>query len=115
LFSLEYRTLFAVELGLMSLEEEKNSKYLGSLARIELSEEEEKTFNQNLEKILGYMHLLDEVDTQGTLPCTHVLETATNVMGEDEVGEHLDHETFLKNAPDSVGGMIKVPPVMQAE
>ena len=115
MFSLECSPPFAVELGLMSLEEEKNSKYLASLARIELSEEEEKVFNHNLEKILGYMHLLDEVNTQGVLPCAHVLETVQNVMGEDEVGEHLDHETFLKNAPDSVGGMIKVPPVMQNE
>ncbi|MDN3506350.1 MAG: Asp-tRNA(Asn)/Glu-tRNA(Gln) amidotransferase subunit GatC [Simkaniaceae bacterium] len=97
----------------MSLEEEKNSKYLASLVRIELSEEQEKVFNQNLDKILGYMHLLDEVDTQDVLPCSHVLETAVNVMGEDEEIEPLDRETLLKNAPDSVSGMIKVPPVME--
>ncbi len=99
----------------MSQEKERNSKYLADLARIELNSEEEQIFNQNLEKILGYMDLIDEVDTQGILPCAHVLETIQNVMGEDEEGPPLSRETFLQNAPDSVGGMIKVPPVMQSE
>ncbi|NGX60132.1 MAG: Aspartyl/glutamyl-tRNA(Asn/Gln) amidotransferase subunit C [Chlamydiae bacterium] len=99
----------------MSREEERNSKYLAKLARIELTDEEEQTFNRNLEKILGYMKLLDEVDTQGVLPCAHVLENMQNVMGEDEEGPCLSRETFLQNAPESIAGMIKVPPVMQQE
>jgi aspartyl-tRNA(Asn)/glutamyl-tRNA(Gln) amidotransferase subunit C len=99
----------------MSREEERNSYYLAKLARIELSDEEEQTFNRNLEKILGYMKLLDEVDTQGILPCAHVLETIQNVMGEDEEGAYLSRETLIHNAPESIAGMIKVPPVMQPE
>ncbi len=99
----------------MSREEERNSKYLAKLARIELTDEEEQTFNRNLEKILGYMKLLDEVDTQGVLPCAHVLENMQNVMGEDEEGPLLSRETFLQNAPESIASMIKVPPVMQQE
>jgi aspartyl-tRNA(Asn)/glutamyl-tRNA(Gln) amidotransferase subunit C len=99
----------------MSEEKDSNSKYLSSLARIDLSDEEEKVFGQNLEKILGYMQMLQEVDAQGVLPCAHVLETMQNVMGEDEPIEPLSREQFLAGAPDAVGGMIKVPPVMQEE
>lgn len=97
---------------LMAQKNGSDSKKLAQLARIKLSEEEEKTFNQNLEKILGYMHLIDEVDTEGVLPCAHVLETVYNVMGEDQAEALLPRNLFLSNAPDSVGGMIKVPPVI---
>lgn len=99
----------------MSHEHQSDSRELAHLARIQLNEEEEKTFNRNLEKILGYMHLIDEIDTEGVLPCAHVLEIVFNVMREDEAGPLLPRDVFLKNAPDSVGGMVKVPPVMSQE
>jgi len=96
-------------------QEEQNSKYLSQLVHIELSQEEEQIFNQNLKKILHYMDLIREMDTEGVLPCAHVMETMKNVMGKDEEGPHLIREAFLQNAPDSVGGMIKIPPIMQPE
>lgn len=99
----------------MSRDNECHSNELAELARIELTEEEVEIFNRNLKKILGYMQLIDEVDTKDVLPCAHVLETIYNVMSEDEEGPLLPREIFLANAPDSVGGMIKIPPVMQPE
>jgi len=97
----------------MSHENEANSKFLANLARIELSSTEEKTLSKNLEKIMSYIHLIDEVDVEGVLPCAHVLETVHNVMGEDVPEAPLLTKDFLKNAPKSVGGMVKVPTVIE--
>lgn len=92
---------------------EVNISRLAKLCRIQCSEEELKRMENNFQKVLGYMKLLDEVDTQDVPPCTHVLETIHNVMEEDEIKTGFDRNEFFKNAPDQVGGMIKVPPVIQ--
>ena len=89
--------------------------HLAHLARIKLSEDEKTAFKKNLEQILTYVEQVAEVDTEGVLPCDSVIETLKNVMGEDKPGSPLDHEIFLKNAPDQVGGMIKVPPIIEFE
>ena len=61
------------------------------------------------------MEQIEEIDTEGVPVCTTVLPALKNVWAEDEPGEHLSRETFLDNAPDQVGGMIKVPSVIQFE
>ena len=88
-------------------------KTLTKLSRIQCTEEEQEALLQDLQKIVAYIEQLEEVDTEGIPPCNHVLEEIVNVMREDEVGETLPREEFLKNAPDQVGGMIRVPPVFK--
>lgn len=88
-------------------------KKLCQLCRIEASEEEIKTLQSNLPKILSYIRMLQEVDTEGVEPCSHVLGDVQNVMRPDEVGETMDRDLFLKNSPSHVGGMIRVPPVIK--
>lgn len=92
---------------------------LSKLCRIKCTAEESAQFQRNLEKILSYMQLIEDVDTTDTPPCRHVLETIENVMDADEPrtdrGGGMDPEDFLKNAPSQVGRMIKVPPILQAE
>lgn len=92
-----------------------HAKELSRLARIKLTPEEEKTLNENIENILSYMDQIEEVDTEGVPTCTTVLPTTKNVFGDDEPSDFYDQEAFLNNAPDQVGGMIKVPPVMEGE
>ena len=89
--------------------------YLADLSRIYLSDEEKLVVATSINKILNYMTLVEEVDTTDIAPCTHVLETLSNVMRDDIPSLPMDRELFLKNAPDTVGGMIKVPPVIQFE
>ncbi|NGX38121.1 MAG: Glutamyl-tRNA(Gln) amidotransferase subunit C [Chlamydiae bacterium] len=101
--------------GVMSEDEENQAAYLAGLCRIKLSEIEKETLGKSLKKILSYMDLIDEIPTDDTHSCTHVLETVNNVWAEDEIGPTLDRETFLKNAPDQVGGMVKVPPIIEFE
>lgn len=86
---------------------------LTKLCRIDCTEEEKEALLDSLKKILKYMDLLDEVDTENVPPCNHVLSDIVNVMREDTVGESMPRDKFLSNAPSQVGGMIRVPPVLK--
>jgi aspartyl-tRNA(Asn)/glutamyl-tRNA(Gln) amidotransferase subunit C len=93
--------------------EEAEFNKLSRLCRISCSEEEKQSFQKGLRDVLTYIELLQEVDTEGVLPCFTVHETLTNKMREDTPEEPLSRELFLANAPDQVGGMVKVPPVLK--
>lgn len=95
--------------------DKKMIEYLSDLSRIDLSEEEQDSLLQDLESILNYIDLLNEVDTEGVEPCNHVLADMCNVMREDVTGEVLPRETFLNNSPAQIGGMIRVPPVIKGK
>ena len=93
---------------------DKNTiKKLTQLCRIDCTEEEQESLLKDLKQILAYIEQLQEIDTANVSPCNHVLENMSNVMREDEVGEVLDRELFLANAPSHVGGMVRVPPVIK--
>lgn len=93
--------------------DEKELSKLTKLCRIECTEEEKKKLFESLKKVIKYVEQLQEVDTEGVPPCNHVLEAASNVMREDEIGKVLPREKFLANAPAHVGGMIRVPTVIK--
>lgn len=88
---------------------------LGVLCKIKLSDEEKKSLGQSLKKVLDYMALLDEVDTEGVPPCTTILETTINVMDEDIQRSPFDLNIFFQNVPEHVGRTVKVPPVIEFE
>ena len=87
---------------------------LTRLCRIHCEEAEQESMLQELAKIVIYIEQLSEVNTENVAPCVQVVEGITNAFREDIVGDVLDRQTFLANAPAKaqVGGMIKVPPVM---
>jgi aspartyl-tRNA(Asn)/glutamyl-tRNA(Gln) amidotransferase subunit C len=88
-------------------------KQLTALCRIDCTPEEQASLLVDLKKILDYIELLDQIDTENVPPCNHILEDILNVMREDTVGEVLSREDFLANAPSHIGGMIRVPPVIK--
>jgi aspartyl-tRNA(Asn)/glutamyl-tRNA(Gln) amidotransferase subunit C len=99
----------------MATLDEATLKKLTLLSRIACTEEEQKEILADLSKILLYVEQLEEVDTKGVPPCNHVLAEIVNVMREDVVGKTLPRATFLANAPEHVGGLIKVPTVINKE
>ncbi len=87
---------------------------LKKLCRIECTEEENREIQGNLARVLEYVAQLNEVNTEGTKTCRYVLRgMLRNQMREDEVKDLLPREQFLANAPDQIGGMIRVPPVLK--
>jgi aspartyl-tRNA(Asn)/glutamyl-tRNA(Gln) amidotransferase subunit C len=94
------------------MNEEELTK-LTKLCRIECTDVEKKALLEHLAKILKYVELLNEVDTEGVEPCSRVSENLKNVLRDDVARETLPREVFLANAPAHVGGMVRVPPVIK--
>lgn len=101
------------DVGPMQEFTEQELSHLMKLCRIDCSLEEKETLKDALSKVLSYIELLNEVDTEGVAPCTRVLETSGNVLRQDLTSQTLTREEFLANAPAHVGGMVRVPPVIQ--
>lgn len=83
-------------------------KYLETLARITLSEEEEKKVGSELQDILTYIDMLNELDTDGVEAMSHCFPV-TNVMREDEVAPSMTPDEIVANAPESQDGCFVVP------
>ena len=87
-------------------------KHLSRLCRIDCNDEEIEKLHVNLEAILSHIDQLDEIETRGVAPCLHVNSEQTLTLEEDEPRDPIKHQDLLRNAPDSVGGMVKVPPIL---
>ncbi|WP_027094523.1 Asp-tRNA(Asn)/Glu-tRNA(Gln) amidotransferase subunit GatC [Cohnella thermotolerans] len=90
----------------------KDVEHVANLARLELSEAEKEQFAGQLNAILEYAEKLNELNTEGIEPTSHVLPLY-NVMREDEVRPSLPAEKALSNAPEEEDGHFKVPAVLE--
>jgi aspartyl-tRNA(Asn)/glutamyl-tRNA(Gln) amidotransferase subunit C len=89
-------------------------EHLKKLCRLECTEEENRDILASLPRVLEYVAQLNEVNTEETKTCRYVLRgMLRNEMREDETKDLLPRERFLANAPDQIGGMIRVPPVLK--
>lgn len=87
-------------------------RHVALLARLELSPEEEGLFVAQLDTILGYVRKLDELDTEGVPPTSHVLELGA-VFRDDAVANRPDVEALLQNAPERSASFFKVPKIIE--
>lgn len=83
-------------------------EYVGILAKLELSDEEKENAKKDMESMLDYIDKLNELDTTGVEPMSHVFPV-NNVFREDVVTNGDDRENILKNAPEEQNGMFNVP------
>ncbi len=83
-------------------------EYVGILAKLELSQEEKEQAKKDMEKMLDYIDTLNELDTSGIEPMSHVFPVK-NVFREDVVTNGDDREEILRNAPESKNGAFVVP------
>ncbi|RJX38573.1 Asp-tRNA(Asn)/Glu-tRNA(Gln) amidotransferase subunit GatC [Paenibacillus pinisoli] len=90
----------------------KDVEHVANLARLDLSDAEKAQFTEQLNAILKYAEKLNELDTDGVEPTSHVLPI-TNVMRDDVQKESLPIEKVLLNAPDEEDGQFKVPAVLE--
>lgn len=86
--------------------------YVAQLARLDLSPEETRAFQEGIARIVQYVQLLDEADVTGVEPTAHA-SPIFNVFREDAPGPCVDREPVLANAPDTVNDeLVRVPPVL---
>ena len=87
-------------------------EHIAVLARLSLPEEEKELFDSQLSSILDYMEKLNELDTKGIEPTSHVL-TLSNVMRDDIPRPSIPKEDALMNAPDHTEKFFRVPKIIE--
>ncbi|MBX7065721.1 MAG: Asp-tRNA(Asn)/Glu-tRNA(Gln) amidotransferase subunit GatC [Parachlamydiales bacterium] len=89
-------------------------EHLKKLCKIECTPEENEDILNSLSRVLNYVEQLKEVNTENTKTCRYVLRgMLKSKLRDDVVADLLPREEFLRNAPDQIGGMIRVPPVLK--
>ena len=86
-------------------------KKVAELARLQITQEEEVLFNKQLNSIVDYFAELDSVDTKGVDPLVTPIELEAH-WRKDEAEVSLNTEEALANAPEKMGNLFKVPPVV---
>ncbi len=87
-------------------------EHVANLSRLSFSGEETEIFTRQLDSILSYVDKLNELDTTGVEPTSHVLPIK-NVMRPDSVGRSLSPGEALSNAPDRAGDFYSVPKIIE--
>ena len=85
---------------------------IAHLARLDLKAGTEQEMLDSLNKILTWVEKLNEVDTSGVEPLTHLTDEV-NAMREDQVQEPLPSKRGLFNAPRKDDEYFRVPKVLE--
>ena len=85
---------------------------IAHLARLEVKPDEEADLINSLNGVLDWMEQLNEIDTTGVEPLTHI-STEINRLRDDTIGYQLPREQALANAPQHDGQFFSVPNVME--
>ncbi len=86
--------------------------YVAELARLDLSPDEKRTFQKQLETVVQYVEKIGELDLTGIEPTLHG-QALVNVFREDVVVPSLDRERVLSNAPERNGFEFKLPKIVE--
>lgn len=86
--------------------------YVAELARLDLSPDEKRTFQKQLETVVQYVEKIGELDLAGIEPTLHG-QALVNVFREDVVVPSLDRERVLSNAPERNGFEFKLPKIVE--
>ncbi len=85
---------------------------VAKLARLLVSEEEKDVLATQLSSILTYVGKLNELNTEGVEPLSHVIDIK-NVSREDKTRESLSQDLALSNAPEKRDGFFRVPKIIE--
>ena len=85
---------------------------IAALAKLEFDEQSAKQMKADLEKIIGFVDKLSEIDTEGVEPLIYLSEEV-NVLREDEIKAVISQVEALKNAPEKDSDYFKVPTVLK--
>ena len=85
---------------------------IAKLAKLDFDEHSAKEMKADLEKIIGFIDKLSEVDTDGVEPLIYLSEEV-NVLREDEIKAVVSQVEALKNAPEKDSDFFKVPTVLK--
>ena len=97
----------------MKISKEEVEK-LAHLARLKFSEEEKLSMQADMDKILGFVDKINELDLEGVEPLVYLNEDR-NIMRADKVEQRITKDEALKNSPAKDSDYFRVPKVLKRE
>lgn len=94
---------------------EQDVAKIATLAHLEITEEELRSFTPQLAGIVSYVEQLNELDTSAVEPATGGLTPEgekTDSSRDDATAPSLGQELALSQAPDAAHGHFRVPKVL---
>lgn len=85
---------------------------LANLSRLQFDESEKEEIQNDLEKMIGFIDKLNELDTTGVNPLLHMSENV-NIFRKDEVQGEITRKEVFRNAPQHDEEFFKVPKVIK--
>jgi aspartyl-tRNA(Asn)/glutamyl-tRNA(Gln) amidotransferase subunit C len=85
---------------------------LAELSRLRLNDDEKNRAREDMERIIGFIDKLQQVDTTGIEPLVHV-NNHENVLRDDVESQSVNKEDALKNAPSHDSDFFKIPKVLK--
>ena len=85
---------------------------IAALAKLEFDAKSAELMKADLEKIIGFIDKLSEIDTEGVEPLIYLSEEV-NVLREDEIRAVISQVEVLKNAPQKDSDYFKVSTVLK--
>ena len=92
--------------------DKESLKKIAHLARLEIKPEEEEALMNSMDSVLSWMEQLDEINTEGVEPLTHIMDEA-NIWRQDISTNTLSRSEALANAPAKNDTYIMVPKVIE--
>jgi aspartyl-tRNA(Asn)/glutamyl-tRNA(Gln) amidotransferase subunit C len=91
--------------------DKKTIQRIAQLARLQVNENEADQYAVQLTKVLNHFQEISDIDTTNIAPMITPTEITLNLR-EDIAKHEFTTEDLLKNAPDKMGQLFKVPPVI---
>ena len=85
---------------------------LSNLARLEFNAAEKAAIGQDLQRMIGFVEKLGELDTTGVEPLLH-MSPETDVLRDDLPGGSISRQEALSIAPATDGVYFEVPKVIR--
>jgi aspartyl-tRNA(Asn)/glutamyl-tRNA(Gln) amidotransferase subunit C len=85
---------------------------LANLSKLSFNEQEKINIKSDLEKMIGFINQLQQVDTTGVLPLIHITDSI-NSLRNDVLGNSISKENGLLNAPLKDENYFLVPKVIK--
>jgi aspartyl-tRNA(Asn)/glutamyl-tRNA(Gln) amidotransferase subunit C len=86
--------------------------YVANLARLDITPEEAKRYQGQLDGILSYIEELTSIDVDGIEPTAHPAPVLDRLREDDAPAFSIKQEAFLRNAPDQASNQLRVPKVV---
>ena len=85
---------------------------IAALAKLEFDKKSAEQMKVDLERIIGFIDKLSEIDTDGVEPLIYLSEEVS-VLREDRIKAMVSQVEALKNAPEKDSDYFKVPTVLK--